>query len=109
MSMTLRRPCRPRCAPQLRYRPTSRPGPARLDTRPPRWDDAAQGGTADGAPWESPEPPGVRAGRGRARAGGGVWVAAVSGRDAGEEQAYWMGNTRVTLSHRLLTPVTCPS
>src|SRR5436309_2687271 len=38
-----------------------------LDTVRPQWDDAAQGGAADGAPRESPEPPGVRGGRGEPR------------------------------------------
>src|SRR5215208_4344579 len=52
-----------------------------LDTLPPRWDDAAEGGDADGAPRESPEPPAVRGGRGhgRPRAAGGVRAAAGAG------------------------------
>src|SRR5437016_2585767 len=52
---------------------------ASLDSGEPRWDDAAQGGAADGAPWESPESPAVRGGRGWAWAGGGVWAAAGAG------------------------------
>src|SRR5262249_20255136 len=49
----------------------------------PRWDDAARGGTADGAPRGSPEPPGAGGGRRSrwARAAGGGWAAAVAGGD----------------------------
>src|SRR4051794_35457559 len=59
------------------------PGPARLDTFPPRWDDAAEGGAADGAPQEPSEPRAFRGGRwrigGRAQAGGGVWADTLAG------------------------------
>src|SRR3954453_10445802 len=51
----------------------------RIDSDRSRWDDAAQGGAADGALWEPPEPPGFHGGRGWRRAGGGVWAAAVAG------------------------------
>src|SRR4051794_36572915 len=57
---------------------------ASLDTTRPRWDDAAQGGAADGAPRESSEPPPVRCRRGWCWAGGRVWAAAVAG-GAGSE------------------------
>ena len=65
-------------------------------TGPPRWDDAAQGGAADGAPRESPEPPAVRGGRGHgwARAAGGVWAAAVAGAAGGESSPYWISGAR---------------
>src|SRR4051812_42004204 len=59
-------------------------GAASLDTARPRWDDAAQGGAADGAPQGPSEPPAVRGGRGcieRCTAGG-VWAVAGAGAGA---------------------------
>src|SRR5215217_7286830 len=62
-----------------RSRPYGRP--AQLDTVRPRWDDAAQGGAADGASRELSEPSGVRGRCGSRwpRAAGGVWAVAGAG------------------------------
>src|SRR5438270_646240 len=75
--------------------PVPSPPVAALDTVRPRWDDAAQGGAADGAPWETPQPPAVRGRSGwrdRGRVAGGVREAAVAG---GIDDADSQGRVRI--------------
>ena len=75
-----------------------------LDTRPPRWDDAAQGGAADGAPRESPEPPGSSW---WARLGSGWWrgVGGCRGRGRRRAKVYAIGLSDVDHDGRRRTHV----